>query len=95
MPSLRELQRAFAARLAQPGPEGGADIRMAIYRGNGRANYRGALPASYPVARRLTGAAFFHAAVDHFVAAHPPVSGDLNVYGDRFGDFLARYDAGV
>ena len=100
MPSLRELQQGFAAAvLAPPGtapafgvvpPETGAE-RIGIYRTAFAANCRNALGASYPVVRRLTGAPFFHAAVDAFVRAAPSVSGDLNVYGDTFGDFLAGY----
>jgi len=100
MPSLRELQRGFAdAVFGPPGvapgfgvvpPETGAE-RIAIYRTALFANYRNALSATYPVVKRLTGAAFFHAAVDAFVRAHPSVSGDLNVYGGAFGDFLAGY----
>jgi hypothetical protein len=100
MPSLRELQQEFAAALlatdggaagfAVAGALGGA-ARVAIYRRNGFGNYRNALGATYPVVRRLVGAPFFHAAVDAFVGAHPSVSGDLNVYGDAFGAFLAAY----
>src|SRR5205823_8106628 len=67
--------------------------RIAIYRRTIFANYRQALSASYPVVKRLTGAAFFHAAVGEFVRAHPSRSGDLNVYGASFGDFLATYPA--
>ena len=67
------------------------DARLAIYRANGRANYRNALAATYPVVKRLTGAPFFDAAVDAFVAAHPPVAGDLNIYGERLAGFLERY----
>jgi Putative DNA-binding domain len=102
MPSLRDLQLRFATALAGDpaavaafgtGAPGGqsAEARLAIYRANGRANYRNALAATYPVARRLTGTAFFNAAVDAFVAAHPPVSGDLNVYGERLAGFVESY----
>jgi len=95
MPSLRDLQVQFAAALAGPDPAAndaapGPD-RLAVYRANGRANYRNALAATYPVVKRLTGAPFFNAAVDGFVAAHPPVSADLNVYGERFAAFLEGY----
>jgi hypothetical protein len=103
MPSLRELQLRFAAALAgdpaavaaltapSPADAGRAQSRLAIYRANGRANYRNALAATYPVVRRLPGAAFFDAAVDAFVADEPPGGGDLNVYGSRFDVFLERY----
>jgi hypothetical protein len=100
MPSLRELQQAFAdAALAPPGtppafatvpPAAGAE-RIGIYRTALYANYRNALSATYPVVRRLTGAPFFHAAVDAFVRAHPSTGGDLNVYGDAFPAFLDGY----
>ena len=134
MPSLRELQQAFAAAVLAPqgtapefalagrGRDGAIDgpartvagtahpfagatrapavaigdaalaaERIGIYRNAIFANYRHALGASFPVVLRLVGEPFFNAAVDAFVHAHPSVSGDLNVYGDAFGDFLAGY----
>jgi len=98
MPSLRELQRDFAATLlagngAAPPfatvPAEDAAARFAVYRRALFANYRNALAATYPVVKRLVGAASFNAAVDAFVADHPAASGDLNLYGDTFGAFLA------
>ncbi len=100
MPSLRELQQRFADAVFAPSgtppafavvPHDAGAERIAIYRTALFANYRNALSATYPVVKRLTGAAFFHAAVDAFVRAHPSVSGDLNVYGGAFGDFLTAY----
>ena len=100
MPSLRELQREFAEALfagdgAAPPfatiPEDRAAERIAVYRRALRANYRNALAATFPVVRRLVGAPFFETAVDAFVSAHPATSGDLNVYGESFGAFLAAY----
>jgi len=93
MSSLRELQERMAQALITPSPASAAwpAERIAVYRRNVAANYRNALGASYPVVRRLTGAAFFGAAVDAYVVAHPSRSGDLNVYGDAFGDFLVQY----
>ena len=84
---LHELQRRFAAALA----EAQRGERIAIYRNTIRANYRNALAASYPVVRALVGTAYFDTAVDGYVHAYPSRSGDLNVFGDRFGDFLAAY----
>jgi hypothetical protein len=49
------------------------------------------MAATYRVVRELTGPAFFDAAVDAFVAAHPSASGDLNVYGGELATFLAKY----
>lgn len=104
MPSLRELQRAFiGAVLADGGtapafaaiPADGADERLAIYRRAVFANYRGAIAATYPVVQKLVGAPFFDAAVDAFVRAHPSRSGDLNVYGREFGEFLGHYPPAI
>jgi hypothetical protein len=98
MPSLAELQQAFAdAVLGAPesvtdfvaGGDACARERLAVYRNTILANYRKALAATYPVVASAFGAAPFHAAVDAFVRAHPSRSGDLNVYGDAFGAFLA------
>ena len=92
MLSLRELQAQFAsALLGQAGPVGEQYERMAVYRNTVCANYRNALGATYPVVRQLVGGPFFDAAVDAYVMAVPSTGGDLNVYGDRFGDFLADY----
>ena len=99
MTSLSELQRRFAdALLVADGVPltmflagtTGAE-RLSIYRRTIASNYRNALGATYPVVCRLVGVPFFHAAVDACVAAHPSRSGDLNVYGGAFGDFLAGY----
>jgi hypothetical protein len=100
MPSLRELQIGFAAALFDDAggrppfatvPDARAIERMAVYRRALFANYRNALGASFPVVSKLVGAPFFHTAVDAFVRARPPTSGDLNVYGDAFAAFLESY----
>jgi hypothetical protein len=102
MPSLRELQRGFAAAtvfsdstaLASLGIVGGglgASARIAIYRNNLLANYRKALSATYPVVEALVGPAFFGAAVEMFVRAHPSTRGDVNRYGGELARFLATY----
>ena len=101
MPSLRELQARFAAAvlatdetapaLALADARSGAE-RIGIYRRTIRTNYRNALGATYPVVQRLVGAAFFDAAVDAYVEAHPSRCGDLNEYGATFGEFLGAYE---
>lgn len=100
MPSLLELQQAFAeAVLADDGappafatlPAERASERFAIYRRAIFANYRSALGATYPVVKKLVGTLFFDTAVDAFVRTHPSRSGDLNVYGGKFGDHLQDY----
>ena len=89
MPSLREVQTRFAAALA--GVADMPDDRIGVYRNTVSANYRNALGATYRVVQQLVGVPFFNAAVDAYALQHPSTSGDLNVYGDRFGDFLASY----
>lgn len=102
MPSLSELQRGFAAAtlfgeraaLSALGiVAGGLDAaaRLAIYRNNVLGNYRKALGATYPVVRALVGAAFFGAAIEAFVHAHPSTRGDVNRYGGELARFLATY----
>jgi hypothetical protein len=102
MPSLRDLQQRFADALFAPpgaapafelaGPANAdAAARIGIYRNAMFANYRRSLHASYPIVARLVGTPFFDATVGAFVRARPSNSGDLNVYGGDFGDFLATY----
>ena len=91
MPSLLEIQRGMtatifgddAALVALGVVTGGisAAARIDIYRNNVLGNYRKALAARFPVVRRLVGAAFFDAAIDAFVRAHPSNRGDVNRYG--------------
>jgi hypothetical protein len=89
MPSLRELQRGFAARMLDTASA--PTDAIAIYRNAVLANYRNALAATFPVARALTGPPFFAAAADAFALAQPSASGDLNGYGAEFPAFLAAY----
>jgi hypothetical protein len=102
MPSLRELQRGFAAAtvfgddasIASLGIVAGdldAATRIAVYRNNVMGNYRKALAATYPVVHRLVGAAFFDAAIETFVRAHPSPRGDVNRYGGELARFLSAY----
>ena len=104
MPSLREVQRGFAAAtmLGDTGALAGLGIvagaldpaaRIAIYRNNALGNYRKTLAATYPVVQRLVGAPFFNAAIDAFVRAHPSPRGDVNRYGGELARFLAAYPA--
>jgi hypothetical protein len=102
MPSLRELQRGFAAatifgdstalaslRIVDGGLS--ASARIAIYRNNLLANFRKALSATYPVVEALVGPVFFGANVEVFVRAHPSTRGDVNRYGGELARFLATY----
>lgn len=89
MPSLLELQERFATALESR--DGSRERGIDVYRHAIGANYRRALAATYPVVRDGLGLAAFEEAVDAFVVAHPPVSGDLNVYGDAFAAFLEHH----
>jgi hypothetical protein len=89
LPSLRERQVGFASALLAGDDDGGE--RVAIYRHSVRANYRKALGATYRVVSQLVGEPFFHAAVDAYVSVAASTGGDLNVYGESFGGFLATY----
>ena len=102
MPSLVEIQRGIAAAtisgdaaaLAGLGIVAGTlspAARVDIYRNNIFGNYRKTLAATFPVIKRLVGAAFFNAAVDAYVRAHPSTRGDVNRYGGELAGFLAAY----
>ena len=102
MPSLHELQRRFSAAAIFHDPAAAASLgvvagslspaaRLGVYRNNILGNYRKVLAATYPVAKRLVGVAFFDAASDQFVRAYPSRRGDVNRYGAEFADFLLSY----
>jgi hypothetical protein len=102
MPSLFEIQRGMAAAivfgdraaLSALGIVAGtmsAAERVDIYRNNVLGNYRKALAATFPVVKRLVGAAFFDTAIGAFVPAHPSTHGDINRYGGELVRFLASY----
>lgn len=97
MRSLAELQRDFAAALADPAlpPPGGVRApalrRLAVYRNNRMVGLVENLEASFPAVRRLVGEAFFAATARAYVAEQPPRSPVLLLYGESFGDFLDRF----
>jgi hypothetical protein len=103
MPSLVEIQRGIAAAMISGDAASLAGLgivagtispaaRIDIYRSNVFGNYRKALAATFPVVRQLVGAAFFNAAIDAYVRAHPSTRGDVNRYGDNLARFLAAYE---
>jgi hypothetical protein len=85
--ALAALQRDFIEAIYAEEPP--ADQRLAIYHGNARANWRGALAAAYPTVRRLVGDAFFDAACDRYAREHPSRGGDLSAFGAELPGFLA------
>lgn len=102
MPSLCELQDAFAAALEDTrrasaaaglfrGTPGRSLSRLAVYRGNLHANCAKALAGAYPIVRKIVGEGFFDAMAREYLRANPSRSGDLNRYGARLADFLDEF----
>lgn len=93
---LAALQQAFGAALFDPAhaaalaPHLKGDVRhLHIYRANLDAHWRRALASSYPVLRRLLGAAAFDALAQRYGHAHPALDPDLNRFGEQLPQFLA------
>jgi hypothetical protein len=108
MAELRELQRAFAEALLAPtlgsarldmlaGHAEAVRRRFGFYRGNVQANRCKALAGAYPVVAQLVGGDFFGGLARAYAVQHPSGDGDLNLYGERFPDFIASFEhaAGV
>ena len=101
MPSLPELQRAFAAAVYADDATVTAHVRhdrfpaarhLQVYRNNVFESLVGALKAVYPAVERLVGAGFFAYAADGYIRRHPPASGNLHDFGDSFAGFLAGFE---
>jgi uncharacterized protein len=102
MPSLPDLQNAFASALEDAGRSAAAVrmfrgkpqttlARLAVYRGNVYANYGKALAGAYPIVRKIVGEEFFDAMAREYSRASPSRSGDLNRYGEGLADFVAGF----
>lgn len=102
MPTLREVQAAFAQGLLTGKPDqvlpflaADTDIapadRLDIYRNTFIGTLVGALRITYPAVERLVGEAFFEGAATHFARGHVPQAAHLNSYGGEFGEFLAGF----
>ncbi|MBI3574720.1 MAG: putative DNA-binding domain-containing protein [Gammaproteobacteria bacterium] len=101
LPSLPELQRAFAAavytddeaiaRHVHDGRFPAARL-LQVYRNNVFTSLTSALQAVYPVVERLVGTGFFAYAADGYIRHHPPASGNLHDFGDSFAGFLAGFE---
>lgn len=104
MPSLPELQRAFARAIdgdATSAPsfvhDGAIDAaaRLGIYANNVRGTFRTALALSYPAVLRIGGETWFAGAAREFRRTSPSRSGDLHPAAAGFPEFLARELAGT
>lgn len=100
MLSLHELQTGFMQALFAPasGEERlgivarGIDshARLGIYANNARVNFVESLRTSFPAVLRLVGDAYFRQSALQFRELHPSKSGDLQLTGLGFADFLAH-----
>ncbi|MFO1503486.1 MAG: DNA-binding domain-containing protein [Steroidobacteraceae bacterium] len=98
MPSLRELQLAFASSVLGDDArcmqglvlEAGfsTEERLRIYRNNARIGFHGALVAAFPVIAQLGGADWFESVALRYQRRHPSRCGDLQYVGERFAQFL-------
>ncbi len=101
MPTLREVQAAFARGIAFADEDEalgmieadgiGAAGRLSVYRNTYRSTLVAALRQVYPAVERLVGAEFFEGAALPYVAGEPPGSAYLNEYGGGFAGFLAEF----
>lgn len=95
---LSDLQRCFMAALyarEMPDPAGwivGGGLepaaRLDIYRHSGEELHAGALRTAYPAALALVGEAYFDQVARQYRLAYPARYGNLQTFGDAFGDFL-------
>ena len=101
MPTLRELQAAFARGVLDPA--GGGDLagrivaggldpgrRLAVYRDNVLVSLRRLLEGTFPATRCYLGPERFAELALAFVRAEPPDRPQLLAYGAGFPAFLAR-----
>lgn len=102
MPSLPELQGAFAAALARDGdpvtstalfrgPPDRVSAGLATYRGNIQGNCVQALRSAYPIVGKIVGDEFLEATAREYFRAHPSVSANLNQYGEHLPEFLEDF----
>ena len=101
MPSLREVQAAFARGVLDPALAGriaGAiagdgtapERRLAIYRNNTLASLRVVLERAFPATRHLLGPERFARIALAFIRSAPPDRPQLVAYGAGFAGFLER-----
>jgi uncharacterized protein (UPF0276 family) len=89
--ALFDHQRTAVALNLFKGAEQLNTERIARYRGNLSATWDKTLTAVFPVLRKLVGEEFFSALTRAFGHAHPSESGDLNLFGAHFAQFLEYF----
>ncbi len=102
--SVAQAQQLFGDGLLNPAHEAyalaqlkgahdaeGQRYRYALYRGNLTVTWEKTLSNAYPVLRMLVGEEFFGGLSRAYGAAYPSGSGDLNLFGADFADFLTDF----
>lgn len=100
MPSLSDLQTAFAAALLTSTPGRlplavaatplGPERRIQIYRNHFAISLTECLAATFPVLKALVGEAYFNQCARRFASEFPPTSPVLFEYGEAFPRFIAE-----
>lgn len=101
--ALREMQQCFATALRDEremapvltllsGDAARNRALLDIYRGNAVGNVAKALSLAFPVVRLIVGDEFFDGLARACWHAHPSRSGDLDLYGACFADFLSGFE---
>lgn len=101
MPALRELQLQFAAAVFDEPSEAIANQvlsnglssarRLRVYHHNIFASLSDALRAVFPVIEKLVGADFFGHVAHSYITAHPSHSGNLQLFGANFANYLTTF----
>lgn len=97
-PALPEWQRQFldalygadaaGLRAAILGNGLESDARLRIYRHSGEAIHTGTLRITYPAVLALVGEDYFDQSVRGYRRVHPSQSGNLQMFGARFAEYL-------
>jgi hypothetical protein len=97
--NLREFEDGFARALLAPDTEAPGEIAdlvrqpgFAVYRNTVMKGCIDALQANFPTVARLVGEEWFRAAASVYVRSNLPRQPSLLEYGDRFPEFLDRFD---
>ena len=103
MSELAALQRDFGAAIASldkaaeiapifRGSPRAALERLSVYRGNVVGACTKALAGAYPIVAKIVGESFFEGLAREYLRRFPSASGDLNEYGAKLAQFVARFE---
>lgn len=85
-------ERAQAGRRLEPWLRAGSDRGLMAYRAQGHALAERCLAAAYPVLTQLLGEPTLQAVARTLWHAHPPVEGDIGLWGDALPGWLDACD---